>query len=227
MANQHTKKLEVAQQTAAVDPAFAHALPGPTNEEIRAKQAELEALRAQQGYPRVEFGRDEQEKKSDARRAGVKTGVAVELPEDHDKRFEAWADLEHDPLGLKDPLEALKQQYQRPDFSVKLLSSDVTGHLGQRGYLPIKDKNGDVVKFGKMTLGEMPTKYAERRKAAAIADAKDKIRSVNDGMRNELERLRAEAKGMGLELIERGEKAPDAHGMDRAMGISVERIDAA
>ena len=35
------------------DPAFAHVMLGPSNEELMKKQAELDALRKASGYPRV------------------------------------------------------------------------------------------------------------------------------------------------------------------------------
>src|SRR5579875_2092757 len=98
MANQHTKKR---------DPMADIVLPGPSNEEIQAKE---EAKRAADPF----HGR-------------VSVGA-----EEHDKQFDAWADLDYDPLGLSDPLAALKRAHEKPGMSLKLLSPDVMNRIGRR-----------------------------------------------------------------------------------------------
>lgn len=226
MANQHTVK-----KTAAVDPAFAHALPGPTNEELEAKRLELEALRKEQGYPRVEVVADASDKRRFAEAHGIKVeggGLpGKEIPSDLDKQFEGWEDLEFDPLGDLDPLLGLKKKYEKPGMSLKLMSPSLNSGMGSRGYRVVKDAQDNPVTCGKMVLGEIPKKFADMRKAKGIADANERIRGINDGRRAEMEKLRVQAGEMGLQVVEPGEVARNnTTGMDQAAGITVERVEA-
>jgi hypothetical protein len=208
MANQHTAKKQAAHVAAILaagvaiptpDAAFSHVNVGPSNEELLAKQLELDALRAASGYPKVEMGLDQKEKDLDA-----------------------WGDLDHDPLGTRDPLEALKRQYQKPGFAVKLLSSTVNARLGTRDYRIVKDRAGDPVRFGTMVLGEIPERIALRRRNQVVKDSQEELSHITDESAQAVEALRAQAKGMGLELLRPGETV-NKHGVDHAMGVSVER----
>ena len=224
MANQYTKK------AAAVDEAFAHALPGPTNEELEAKRLELEELRARSGYPKVEVVSDA----ADKRRAAQSQGITVEgarptkeIPSNIDKQFEGWGDLEFDPLGDLDPLAGLKRKYERPGMSLKLMSPGITAHAGSKGYRVVKDADGNPVTCGKMILGEMPSKFAEMRRKAGIANANERIRGINDGRKADIEKLRMQAGEMGVQIVEPGEISHNnTTGRDQAAGITVERVEA-
>lgn len=236
MANQHTKKKEQELAPAfgpldpnrppQVDPAFGHLLSGRSNEELYAKQAELNKLRAEQGLPRIEFGRSEEEKKTVARAHGEHVkGLSKHHPT-LEVALENWGDLENDPLGQSDPLAALKEKFGGPGVALKLISPSVSEHLGSRGYKQVKDSNGDPVKCGKMMLGYMPEKFAQKRRDDARDRANARIRTVNDSMKEEFAKLQMQAKDMGLQLIKPGETGPDQFNQDRAAGISVERIQA-
>ena len=240
MANQYTKKKQAEEaqampdvavqmpaqeaESAAVDPAFAHALPGKTNAQIQAKMAELEALRVEMGLPKIEFGRDEKEKKAFARAQGVHIEGLSKQHETFDNALEDWSDLENDPLGLSDPLAAAKEKYGKPGIALKLLGAGISSHLGDRGYRPVVDERGQAVTIGKMRLGYMPEKYAQKRRDASIDDAKKRIRGVNDGMKEQIAKLTADARDLGLELVAPGDVNRNQHGMDQQAGISVERI---
>ena len=182
------------------DPAFAHVMLGPSNEELMKKQAELDALRKASGYPRVEMGLDQK-----------------------DKDLDAWGDLDYDPLGVTDPLEAMKKRHQKPGFALKLLSNTVNQRLTTRDYRIVKEKNGDPVQFGSMVLGEIPERIAARRRKAVIDNSNDELRSINDQSRLEVEKLKHDAKGMGLTLLEPGEIVRGQTGPDRVMGVNIER----
>jgi hypothetical protein len=182
-----------------MDPAFGDRLAGPTNEELIAKQAELDALRAAKGYPKVEVGLSQEEKDLDS-----------------------WGDLDFDPLGLRDPLEAIKRQYQKPGFAIKLLSNSVNQRLGTRDYRIVKDANGDPVRFGTMVVGEIPQRIADKRKQAVVDLSNEELRAINDETQQNIEKLKSEAKGLGLELMRPGDIVRSQKG-DYEMGISVER----
>ena len=181
MANQHTKK---QQQAAAADPAFAHALAGPTNEELDAKQRELDTARGAAGLPKITFGRSEEEKKTVARAHGeYVTGLSKHHPS-LDVALQDWSDLENDPLGQSDPLAALKEKYGSPEIALKLISPGISEHLGMRGYRPVKDANGEVVKCGKQILGYMPEKFAKKRRDDELDAIAIGITALATGLRS-------------------------------------------
>jgi hypothetical protein len=187
------------------DPAFAHVAVGPSNEELNQRQAEIEQKRAENGYPKVEF-----------------------LADAKDKATDGFGDLDFDPLGLTDPLMALKNEYGRPGFSLKLLSEQCNDRLGRRGYQIVKDENGDPVKMGKMVLGEIPERFSNARKKAVIEKSNDELRSIKDAQRESVERMKSDAKGMGLTILEAGETVNNVgNGQDYQMGISVDRGEGA
>jgi hypothetical protein len=183
------------------DPAFAHVALGPSNEELNQRQAELEQKRAENGFPKVEFVADAQ-----------------------DKARDGFGDLDYDPLGLTDPLAQLKKDYGRPGFALKLMSDSVTDRLGKRGYQIVKDDEGDPVRCGKMILGEIPERIAAQRRKAPIERSNEELRSIKDQQRDDIERMKHDAKGMGLTVLEPGETVNNVgNGQDYKMGISVDR----
>jgi hypothetical protein len=196
MPNQYTKS-KVPQ----ADPNFGHVLAGGSNEELIAKHEREEAARIAKGYPTVSFGADAQDKKTDG-----------------------FGDIDYDPLGLSDPLLGLKTQYERPGFALKLLSDKVCGHLGRRGYQIVKDENGDPVRCGNQILGEIPERIAKLRRAAPIQRAKEELSSITSQQREAIDRMKADAKDMGLQVLERGETVKNqGDGQTYDMGLMVER----
>lgn len=182
------------------DPNFAHLL-RHSNADLDKMQADLDALRAARGYPKIESGRDA-----------------------HDKQFDAHEDLEFDPLGTMDPLTQLKHAYERPGFALKLMSNRVNQHLGRRGYQVVKDTQGDPVMCGTMILGEIPEKIAAQRRATPIRVSNDELKAINEQQAQQIDKLRDEAKGLGLTVLKPGEVVTNrGDGQDYAMGISVSR----
>src|SRR5579875_423626 len=165
------------------DPHHAHVLPGPSNEELIQRQAEAEQRHAASGYPKVQLV-------SDA----------------HDKQMDAYADLDFDPLGLSDPLAQIKNEYGREGFALKALSDNVNNKLGRRGYQIVKDENGDPVRFGNMVIGEIPERIAQQRRKAPIVRSNDELSSIQNAHRESLEKLKTDARNMGLTVLEPGER---------------------
>lgn len=196
MANQHTKT-----RVTEPDPNHTHVLPGPSNEELIAKQEAAERERAEKGYPRVEFGTDA-----------------------HDKKTDGFGDLDFDPLGLSDPLLALKNAYEKPGMSLKLLSPEVMNRHGKRGYQVVRDESGDPVMCGKMVLGEIPKRAADARKRAVMEKTNDELRGIQDAQREAVDKLKSDAKGLGLEVLEPNERVQNVgDGNVYDMGFSVQR----
>lgn len=179
MPNQHTKN-----RVTEPDQNHAHVLVGPSNEEMVARQEQAERERAEKGYPKVEFSADA-----------------------HDKSVDGFGDMDYDPLGITDPLAAIKREHGRPGFALKLLSPDVINKLGRRGYQIVKDREtGAPVQCGRMLLGEIPQQYADRRKRAVAERANDELKTIQDQQREAIEKLKHDAKGLGVEVIEPGER---------------------
>jgi hypothetical protein len=186
------------------DPVFPHVSVGPSNEELRARYEREEAERIAKGYPKVEF-----------------------LADAEDKATDGFGDIDYDPLGLSDPLLALKRKYQRPGFALKLLSDGCCSHLGRRGYQTVVDERGDPVTSGKMVLGEIPEALAARRRAAPIREAKEQLGSITDAQREAVEKMKSDAKGMGLTFVGAGETVKNVgDGQTYDMGLTVDRGEA-
>lgn len=206
MPNQYTKK------TAVADANLAHVLPGPSNEELDRMQEALDAARKAAGYPKVEVTRD-----NTARRPETGEGL--------DKVMEAWEDPNFDPLGLTDPMQALKKRFQRPGMALKLLSDSVCNHLGTRSYRRIIDPDtGDVVRMGKLTLGEIPEHFAAARRKQPILEAAEQIGQI-EAMQTELvAKASREVGGSGLSAVRAGDTVENhGDGQTYDMGIMVQR----
>jgi hypothetical protein len=209
MPNQWTKKTEAAGVPVA-DENLAHVLPGPSNAELNAKHEAAEAKRKADGYPKVEVLRDT-------------TARAPEVGEDFDRQLEAWEDPEFDPLGITDPMQALKSTYGRPGMALKLLSDSVCNHLGKRNYRIVKDENGDPVRMGKMVLGEIPEKFAAIRRKKPILEAAEQLGQIEATQMDIVAKLGSES-GMGLSAVRDGDTVNN-HGDGRTydMGLVVNR----
>lgn len=187
------------QTTPKPDAIHAHVLPGPSNEEIAAREAE----KAKQDpfYGRVEIG-------ADAR----------------DKQIDGWGDTDYDPLGLTDPLAQLKRDHQKPGMALKLLSPDVMNRMGSRGYQIVRDANGDAVSCGKMVLGEIPERIAQQRRRAVAQLTREELSSITDSQREKVDRLKTEARDMGLTVLESGDRVKNVgDGQIYDMGVTVDR----
>jgi hypothetical protein len=180
------------------DQNFAHVLPGPSNEEIAAEH--------------------ERRKQEDPFYARVQMGTDAK-----DKALDGFGDIEFDPLGLSDPLLAMKNQYAKPGMALKLLSPRVMNTLGPRGYQIVKQENGDPVTSGNMVLGEIPEKYAKARQRAVSQRTNEEMQSLKARQAEGVERAQRDAKGGGIGVVDRGSIRDHDTGRDYDMGMVVER----
>ena len=65
-----------------------------------------------------------------------------------------------------DPMKTLADKHVAPGMRPKFLSPSKCDREGTRGWKPVADENGNLVKLGNMILGEMPEEAVARRKAA-------------------------------------------------------------
>jgi hypothetical protein len=194
--NQWTKKREM-------DAMAAHVAVGPSHEEVEASDAEIRAKREAEGYPRVEFVRDATDKEI----------------------FEKRNDLEFDPWSELSPLEAAVESVKEPGMSYKLLSNRACGLLGgTRGYEPVKDANGELVKVGDMFLGKIPERIAQKRQQRYQDESSALVKSMQESYADKVERLKHDAKELGLTVLESGDSVSDKRtGRTYETGIVVER----
>jgi hypothetical protein len=196
MANQYTKRREMAAQADYV-------AVGAPNEEVEARSEETRAKREAEGYPRVEFVRDATDKQIFDKRNALD--------------FDPWAELS--------PLEAAVESVKEPGMSYKLLSNRACSILGgTRGYEPVKDENGDLVKVGDMFLGKIPERIAQKRQQRYQEESAAIVRSMQENYADKVERLKHDAKELGLTVLESGDSVSDRRtGRTYETGIVVER----
>lgn len=176
--NQYTKRVS------APDPNFGHVLVGPSNEELLARDLAAKAEREASGYPRVEMGRDAEDKQI----------------------FDRLDDDEFDPLSESDPLRAAVKAYGRPGFANKLLSDRVCNIQGTRGYQPVMDGKGNIVKIGNMMLGEIPQALADKRQRRNVQMAEESLQTVQETFADQVEAAKRQARSVGLRVLEPGER---------------------
>lgn len=69
------------------------------------------------------------------------------------------------PWQHTDPVASLLQRHGEPGKKYRLLSERIVGARGLRGYVPVRDGEGNLVKLGTSVLGEMPEELAQKRDA--------------------------------------------------------------
>jgi len=171
-----------------LDPMAEFALPGKSNEELIAEQEALDEKRAREGYPRVSLGADPLDK-----------AIA--------SRLDASDEL-IDPWSAIDPMEATVAPYKEPGKAYKFLSPRVCDVLGTRGYEMVLDANGNQVKMGNMMLGSIPQRIADARQAKAQKESNERVKDMQDEYTQNVDRLKRDAQGMGLRVLEPGELVP-------------------
>jgi len=165
-------------------------VPGPTNEELDARQAAAEAERIAKGYPKVEVTREPLDKKIQER--------------------SDFLDQEHaDPMLAPNPMEEVVGPYKDPNFAYKFLSPGCTRVLGTRGYEVVKDEHGDPVTLGNLKLGRIPKRIADARKRKAEADSQERVKSMAEEYAQSVNRLKREGQDLGLRVLEPGEVSGD------------------
>ncbi len=155
------------------DPVFGHLLPGASNEELTAAQERLDAERAKRGFPRVEFGRDATDKRL------------------FDREWD-------DPLAADDPLKEVADKYLPEGMGAHFHGDEAVKRLGMRGYRPVINERGDVVKVGTLTLTMKPLAMVEQWRAKMAGESKEAIDDTVTNGRDAVDRLAFDADRAGL-----------------------------
>ncbi len=140
-------------------------------------------------------------------------------------------EIERDDEILGDPLREAVQRYGSPGMAPKFLSPRCIAELGTRGYIPVREPNGDQVKVGTLLMFEIPQRVADKRRMAAAQESIDQVKDSESAYQATVERAVREegAKGAGSGPLATGEvvhafasEVEESVGQQRAAGISFE-----
>lgn len=186
----------------AADSPFDHVIPGKYRAEEIAKR---EAARTE---PIVTGFVDEYDRKIHQRIDTV------------EGRIEPWA--------TPDPLKECLDQNPHPGFKRRFLSDKAVERLGMRGFEVVNKSNGDPVKVGRLTLGEMPTELADRRNRHFREEGNSLIREMAESHADKQESLIREAKKIGLEVLRPGDSVTNYDSTNPSfteIGMSIRKGD--
>lgn len=111
------------------------------------------------------------------------------------------ADGKIEPWLSPDPLKDAVARVPNPNMRRRLLSARVIKRRGMRGWEPVKDKKGDLVKVGDMFLGEMPMERAVKRNAHYQEQGNALIRDAEASHQQTVEKLQKDAAKLGLQVV--------------------------
>lgn len=181
--------------------------------ETKARDAETKTIRA--GLPAVELHADDLDKTIDQK----------------------WGDDE-DYLTARDPMIDCVNRRKKDlgadaaGMSFKFFAPAVAGVIGMEDYRKSLDKDGNAYTVGEMWMGEIPTRIADKRRAKALKESEDAVAESAERYEDQVDRLKGQAKGLGLTVLAPGEMVTanagsghedDYAGKSRAAGISVRR----
>lgn len=150
----------------------------------------------------------------------------LEIPQ---RTVEVEADRS-DAMIFAKPMEEAVMMYGSPGMRAKFLSERCIGTLGMRGYVIVKDSQGDPVKVGTLLMGEIPIRMAEARARHYAEESNNQVAEAAEAYEDAAERAIAEVKGgkSGVSVL-RESITPNASedetylGRSRTPGFSVER----
>jgi hypothetical protein len=175
MASKRSKK-------APQDPMAALGLPDRyTDEGIERRNAELEEQGRLADGPTVKIVRDEFDMALAARNDAA------------DGKLEPWS--------APDPLKEANARVPNPKMKRRLLSPRTVARRGMRGWEPVKDSRGDLVKVGDMFLGEMPIEKARQRNAHYQEIGNAQVRDAQASHQTAVERVQKDAAKLGLGVV--------------------------
>jgi hypothetical protein len=144
--------------------------------------------------------------------------------------YEVDRDLDVEIVGSR-VLDDAVERYGRPGMAYKFLSQRCCDVLGMRGYEPVKDERGDVVKVGTLTMGAIPAAIAERRRAYYTRLSEEAIEGEVAKYQDEAARLAHSSGHRGVGPLDDGEmltaNASETEGLlgrTRPAGFSIEEV---
>ena len=202
MAGNKQKSGVRSQESGAPNPDPLGLLPRSLRPEST-RERDAEAQKAHAGIPEVEVNADDLDKSID--------------------RF--WSEDEDDYLTAKNPMAECAERWKKqvgPDaekYVCKFFAPSVAGIIGMEGYQRCLDKDGNPYTVGEMWMGYIPKRIAEKRQLKALRDSEDAVNESEGRFSEQVDRLKSDAKGLGLEVVAAGdEMSPNAGGDPRLFG---------
>lgn len=202
-----------AGRQAPVNPDPLGLLPASLRPEATREKDEA-AKAAHAGIPEVELGGDELDKGID----------------------QFWSDDEDDFMTAANPMVTAEERWRKqigPDsdrMAVKFFAPTVAGIIGMEGYQRCLDKDGNPYTVGEMFMGYIPRRIAEKRQLKALNESEGAVRESEGRYEEQVDRLKSDAKGLGLQVIVPGEEVEAnatsnerSFGQKRSAGFSVTR----
>lgn len=115
------------------------------------------------------------------------------------------ADGKLEPWSAPDPMKEACERVPAPGMRRRFLSGKVIQRRGMRGWQPVKDKRGDLVKLGEMFLGEMPEEKAQQRNRYYQEQSRVLVREMDESHESSVEKIVREGKKHGLTVLRPGE----------------------
>lgn len=138
-----------------------------------------------------------------------------------DKTLEQRGDM---PWASSDPFKSAVDAHRQPGFRYRLLSDKVCTKRGMRGWDPIKNENGDLVKVNGMFVGRMPEKMAHQRNEYYRRNGNDALQKAQEQFELDQEKTIRDAGGQGMSVLRRGERLVDSRDPDREATVGFESV---
>lgn len=120
------------------------------------------------------------------------------LSSEWDKRLQRMEDGKDgvDPWDHHDPVEAAKSQVLNPEGkSFHLLGDRTVDRNGLRGFMPERNKRGELIKVGNMVLASVPEEVAKRRERRCMNRAIENEQSARENTFADQARLAGQGVG--------------------------------
>jgi hypothetical protein len=129
------------------------------------------------------------------------------------------------PWQHTDPVHSLVATHGRAGMKNRLLSEGVVAKRGLRGWQPVRDDAGNLVKLGTSVLAEMPADLAEQRAAHFREQSSSAVRAAKDELIEKQERLASDSGAAGIGPLESNQIMEDAQHPGRVIesGLQVRR----
>jgi hypothetical protein len=129
------------------------------------------------------------------------------------------------PWAGHDPFKEAVNEHREPGFSYRLLSTNVCDKRGKRGWEPVKDDKGNLVKVNSMFLGRMPVELAQERNEHYRRQGNEALIEAQERLVADQEKAIRDAGGQGaVSPLRRGDQLTDTREPERGAQIGFEQV---
>jgi len=142
-----------------------------------------------------------------------------------------------DAMIDSDPMKEAVERYGTPGMAPKFLSERCIGRFGLRGYVIVKDENGNPVTVGTLMMGEIPIRMADARKRHYAEESNSQVRDQQESFEERAAQEIDLGGKPGISVLKEGERVRSSAagdlddpaltstylGRERETGINFER----